>query len=95
MGVQKVQEMQKAPSGIQRAPFLHFVHFLQPHRRKIMKRPKLPPWSGHHEPWCAVFKGKSCDCDDGDDRRPRRRRPLSGGGAPAPKREKQKELEDA
>ena len=57
-----------------------------------MKRKKLPPYSRHHEPWCAIFDGKPCDCDDGD-RRGRRRRypPLSGGGAP---KQKEKELED-
>jgi hypothetical protein len=58
-----------------------------------MRRRKLPPWSRHHEPWCAVFKGQPCDCDDDDRREGRRRpRPLSGGGAP-PKQER--ELEDA
>jgi hypothetical protein len=56
---------------------------------------KLPPWSRHHEKWCAVFRGKSCDCDDdGGHREPRRRQPpLGGGGAPPKKRER--ELEDA
>jgi hypothetical protein len=55
---------------------------------------KLPPGSRHHEDWCAIYRGKPCDCDDDGDRRPRRRpAPLSGGAAPAPKREKQ--LEDA
>jgi hypothetical protein len=58
-----------------------------------MRRRKLPPWSRHHEPWCAVYRGKLCDCDD-DDHRPRYRQgPIAGGGAPAPKRKK--ELEDA
>jgi hypothetical protein len=49
---------------------------------------KLPPWSRHHESWCAVFRGKPGDCDD-DDHRPasRRRSPLSGGDVP-PKRER-------
>jgi len=59
-----------------------------------MRSPKkLPPWSRHHENWCAIFRGKSCDCGD-DGRRPqvRRRSPLSGGDVP-PKRERQ--LEDA
>jgi hypothetical protein len=57
-----------------------------------MKR-KLPPYSRHHEVWCAIFHGKPCDCDD-DDRRERRQRypPLRGGGAP---KQKEKELEDA
>jgi hypothetical protein len=27
------------------------------------------PWGRWHEDWCAVFRGKSCDCDD-DDHRP-------------------------
>jgi hypothetical protein len=58
-----------------------------------MKRSKkLPPWSRHHESWCAVFRGKSCDCDDNDDRRPRRRpSPLSGGNVPPKKRERELE----
>jgi len=49
---------------------------------------KLPPWSRHHESWCAVFRGKPCDCDD-DNHRPagRRRSPLSGGDV-EPKRER-------
>jgi hypothetical protein len=25
------------------------------------KKLKLPPWSRHHEEWCATFKGKPCD----------------------------------
>jgi hypothetical protein len=54
---------------------------------------KLPPWSRHHEPWYAIFRGKGCDCDDDGGRRIRRRRPNSGGDAPAPEREKK--LEDA
>ena len=56
---------------------------------------KLPPWSRHHETWCAIFRGKPCDCDDdGGHREPRRRQPpLGGGGAPPKKRER--ELEDA
>jgi hypothetical protein len=38
-----------------------------------MKRRKLPPGSRHHEPWCAIFRGLLCDCDDGGVRhRPRR-----------------------
>jgi hypothetical protein len=58
-----------------------------------MKGRELPRWSRHHESWCAIFRGKPCDCDD--DRPPqRRRRPLSGGGAPAPEREKKRELEE-
>jgi hypothetical protein len=64
------------------------------HKEAPMKRrkPKLPPWSRHHEPWCAVYRGKSCDCDD-DGNGPGRHRPVSGGDAPAPERER--ELEDA
>jgi hypothetical protein len=50
---------------------------------------KLPPWSRHHEPWCAVFRDKPCDCDD-DDPRPPQRSPR--GGAPPP--ERKQELED-
>jgi hypothetical protein len=57
-----------------------------------MRRRKLPPGTRHHEPWCAIFFGKPCDCDD-DDRRPRRRRPppLSGGEAPS---NQERELEE-
>jgi hypothetical protein len=61
-------------------------------RRKLPARRKLPPWSRHHEPWCAIFQGRSCDCDD-DFGPPRRRRPLPSGDAPAPDRER--EFEDA
>jgi hypothetical protein len=59
-----------------------------------MRQPKkLPPWSRHHEPWCAIFRDKPCDCDD-DDRRPPyyRKRSPSGGDAPP---ERKQELEDA
>ena len=58
--------------------------------------PRKSPWGRWHESWCAVFRGKSCDCDDDDGghREPRRRQPpLGGGGAPPKKRER--ELEDA
>ena len=57
-------------------------------------RRKLPPWSRHHESWCAIFRGKTCDCDDGGGRRTRRRRnlPLGGGEAP-PKQERELEEE--
>jgi hypothetical protein len=57
-----------------------------------MRRRKLPPGSRHHEPWCAIFRGKRCDCADDNDG-DNDRRPVSGGGAPAP--EWEKELEDA
>jgi hypothetical protein len=52
------------------------------------------PWGRWHEDWCAIFRGKSCDCDDdGGHREPRRRLPpLGGGGVPPKKRER--ELED-
>jgi hypothetical protein len=54
---------------------------------------KLPPGSRHHEPWCAFFRGKRCDCDDDDHRPPHyRQRPPSGGDAPP---ERKQELEDA
>jgi hypothetical protein len=48
-----------------------------------MRRRKLPPSTRHHEPWCGVFFGQPCNCDD-DNRppQPRRPRPLSGGEAP-------------
>ena len=59
-----------------------------------MRRRKLPPWSRHHEPWCAVFHGKTCDCDDDSRRPPKNRpRPLTGRGVPVP--ERKRELEDA
>jgi hypothetical protein len=45
-------------------------------RRKLPARRKLPPWNRHHQPWCAIFYGRFCDCDD-DFGPPRRRRPLS------------------
>jgi hypothetical protein len=63
-------------------------------RRKTPMHRKSPRGS-RHESWCAVFRGKSCDCDDaGGHREPRRRQPpLGGGGAPPKKRER--ELEDA
>ena len=53
-----------------------------------MKR-KPSPWSRHHEFWCAIFRGKPCDCDD--DSRPSRivRRPRSGSDTPAPRRERE------
>jgi hypothetical protein len=48
-----------------------------------MRRQKLPPGTRHHEPWCAIFFGKSCNCDDDDHRPPRHRPPpLSGGEEP-------------
>ena len=58
--------------------------------------PMKSPWGRWHEDWCAIFRGKSCDCDDdGGYREPRRRRlpPLGGGGAPLKNQER--ELEDA
>jgi hypothetical protein len=56
--------------------------------------PRKSPWGRWHEDWCAIFRGKSCDCDDGGGHREPRRRlpPLSGGGAPL---KNQNELEDA
>ena len=37
--------------------------------------PRKSPWGRWHESWCAVFRSKSCDCDDDDGghREPRRR----------------------
>jgi hypothetical protein len=63
----------------------------------MSRRPKqLPPWSRHHEPWCAIVRGKPCDCDDeGRRRRRRRRQPLSGGDVAAAEREKEKALEES
>jgi hypothetical protein len=56
---------------------------------------KLPPWSHHHEPWCAVFRNKPCDCDD-DDHRPRHgHRRLRGGSGGVVPPERKRELEDA
>jgi hypothetical protein len=58
-----------------------------------MKKPKkLPPGSRYHESWCAIFRGKTCDCDDLPPG-PRRRRPPPDGDAPTPDRER--EMEDA
>ena len=58
--------------------------------------PRKFPWGRWHESWCAVFRGKTCDCDDGSDyREPRRRLPPLGGGGAPPKNKKQRELEDA
>jgi hypothetical protein len=52
------------------------------------KMRRRSPWGRWHEDWCAIFRGKSCDCDDNEDRRPRRRpSPLSGGNVPPKKRE--------
>jgi hypothetical protein len=83
MGVQEVQEVQKAPSC---TPFLHLLHFLhltKDKKEKPMRRRKLPPGTRHHEPWCAIFYGKACNCDDDDRPKPRRPRPpLSGGDVP-------------
>ena len=48
-----------------------------------------------HKSWCAVFRGKPCDCDDdGGHREPRRRQPPLGGGS-APPKKREHELEDA
>jgi hypothetical protein len=59
-----------------------------------MRRRKLPPWSRHHEEWCAVYRGEPCDCDNDTGGRKRRPKPspLQSGGV-TPKQEK--ELEDA
>jgi hypothetical protein len=60
-----------------------------------MKPPKkLPPWSRHHEPWCAVYRDKPCDCDD-DNHTPRRHRRLRGGSGGVVPPERKRELEDA
>jgi len=56
-----------------------------------MPRKKLPPWSRHHEHWCAVFNDKPCNCDDDGQDRTRRRRPPPSEGAETPDRE---ELEE-
>jgi hypothetical protein len=56
-------------------------------------RKKLPSWSRHHELWCNIFRGGSCNCDDDDGcfRRPRRPRPSGDSNGPVLERE----LEDA
>ena len=60
--------------------------------RRPMQTRKLESWRRHHEPWCAIFRGKSCDCDDGGGREHAHRpRPLQGG--PAGKRERELEGE--
>jgi len=54
---------------------------------------KLPPWSRHHASWCAIFRGKSCDCDNlppGD-----RKRVSRGGPGGVEPLKKEKELEEA
>jgi hypothetical protein len=52
-----------------------------------MRRRKPPPGTHHHEPWCAIYRGKSCDCDDDGGHRSPQHRPLAGGDAPLKKRE--------
>jgi len=60
--------------------------------RRPMQPRKLEPWRRHHEPWCAIFRGKSCDCDDnGREREHPHHPPLQGG--PAGKRERELEGE--
>jgi hypothetical protein len=64
---------------------------------------RLTPGGRWHQWWCAVFQGKSCDCDDLRDPPPKLRSPLSGGGEPVPAKKKRKtvvkkrqqQLEDA
>jgi hypothetical protein len=48
-------------------------------RLEAERNKTLPPGSAWHQYWCAIFKGKKCDCDD--DHRPRRPhpRPLRDG----------------
>lgn len=58
----------------------------------MRRKRKLPPGTRHHEPWCGVFYGKSCDCDDGSYRLQRRPTPLGGGEAPL---KADRELEEA
>jgi hypothetical protein len=75
-------------------------------RRPQAPAKRLPSWAWHpnghdrrltptgrwHQHWCAVFNGKSCDCDDSRPRDPRIiRRSPSGEVAPR----KERELEDA
>ena len=68
--------------------FLHFLHLISEKKEKPMRRRKLPPGTRHHEPWCAVFFGKACDCDD-DRPPPRRRRPSPLSGDESPLKQKQ------
>jgi hypothetical protein len=58
-----------------------------------MRRRKLPPGTRHHEPWCAVFFGKPCNCDDDDRPKPNRQRPpLRGGEAPLKQKQELEEV---
>jgi hypothetical protein len=51
---------------------------------------RLTPGGRWHHHWCAVFYGKSCDCDDDlGDPEPGLRRPLSGGSLPLPDKKRQ------
>jgi hypothetical protein len=57
-----------------------------------MKRRTLPPWSSHHEYWCAIFAGGRCNCDDNprrEDRRPTKRRGPEGGEQAKAKQEEE------
>jgi hypothetical protein len=47
----------------------------------------LPPGTRHQEPWCAIFYGKVCNCDDDRPKPGRPRQPLKGGGL-LPKQER-------
>jgi len=61
-------------------------------RRRPPTKRKLPPGTRHHEPWCAIFWGKTCDCDDDHGPEPYYKI-RGGGGGQLPK--KAKELENA
>jgi hypothetical protein len=56
-----------------------------------MKRRTLPPWSRHHEYWCAIFAGGRCNCDDDPPRedRPTRRLGPEGGEQAKAKQEEE------
>lgn len=61
------------------------------HETELNRR--LPPGSRHHQYWCAIFRGKRCDCDD---RPPRARvQPRLDGGGAVNKARAKRELETA
>ena len=66
-------------------------------RLEQQRNKTLPPGSRWHQYWCAIFQGKSCDCDDGGRRlQPKRLSPDKGGASsPRPTRQRKKELHGA
>jgi hypothetical protein len=57
-----------------------------------MKRRKLPPWSRHHEYWCAIFDGGRCNCDDDPPRGDERPTKRLGPGGVELRKAKQEEV---